>query len=197
MFGKGIFYGGIGIAIVGLLFLVLPMWLRNVDHPLTAHAALDVCAYMSDDAVIGTLPRKPETIARGLPGKSDPAEPACRLALPPASDDDESPPSIWVAVTTERMLNVGHRPVRTDRFVDTWLKESAVSGSDVTPVQGPWRRGAVIRDPGHPERLSLLADDAGGVVWVNAEGIEYPAFTAFAEAITRGLRGKPGAAPPR
>ena len=68
-------------------------------------------------------------------------------------------------VTTERMLNTpGQRPVRTDRFVDTWIKESGASGSDVTPLQGPWRRGAVIRDQGHPERVSLLADDAGVVV---------------------------------
>lgn len=196
MFGKGIFYGGIGIAIVGLLFLVVPLWLRNVDHPLTADAAVDVCAYVSD-AVIGTLPRAPATIERGVPGESDPGKPACRLELP-AADDAEESSNVWVMVTTERMLNTGqHRPLRTDRFVDTWLKESAVSGSEVTPVQGPWRRGAVIRDQGHPERLGLLADDAGVVVWVNAEGIEYPAFTAFAEAITRGLRGKPGAAAPR
>lgn len=31
----------------------------------------------------------------------------------------------------------------------------------------------------------------GDVVWVSAQSVEYPAFVAFAEAVTRGLRAKP------
>ena len=40
---KRIFYSGIGLSIVLLIFMVVPKWLRNVDHPLTALNKVDVC----------------------------------------------------------------------------------------------------------------------------------------------------------
>ena len=49
----------------------------------------------------------------------------------------------------------------------------------------------------HPGKLSLLADDAGIVLWVNGQGIDQTAFVAFSEAITRGLRDKPATAAAR
>ena len=190
MFDKRIFYSGIGLAIVLLLFLLLPLWLRNVDHPLTALAAVDVCAYLND-AVRGTLPEPPVSVAPGYPGEQDADKSVCHAELPESSVSDAPAPLVWVAVTTERMLSAGGRPQRTDRVVDVWLAESRASGSEVTPVKGPWRRGAVLREPGRPGKISLLADDAGVVVWVNAQGVDYPAFVAFAEAVTRALRAKP------
>jgi len=191
---KRILYGGIGIAIVWAMFLAVPLWLRNVNHPLmTANDAVDLCAYMSG-AVLATLPRAPEKIAAGIPNEpSAQIKPVCSAELPAQSRDDKRGPYIWFAVTSERMLNVGGggRPARTDKFVDTWLKESAVSGSDVTPLKGPWRRGAVIRERHHPNKLSLLADDAGVVLWINSQDIEEAAFVAFSEAIAKALRAKP------
>jgi hypothetical protein len=190
MLFKRILLGGIGLAIVLLAFLWLPLWLRNVDHPLSASAAVDVCSYLTDGVLV-TLPRLPETVARGMPGDPDTSKPACRLLLP-AAQRTAPAPNLWVAVTTERMLNGGGgRPQRTDRFVDTWLKESEASGSTVTPVKGPWRRAAVIRDGLHVGKLGVLADDAGVVVWVNSEGVDEPVLVAFSEAITRSLRGQP------
>ena len=190
MFHKRIFYSGIGLTIVLLLFLMLPLWLRNVDHPLTARAAIDVCAYLSD-AARDTLPEPPVNVAPGFPGGRDTGEPVCHAELPTSSTSDAAVPNVWVVVTTERMLSAEGRPQRTDRFVDRWLAEARVSGTEVTPLKGPWRRGAVLRDSARPGKLGLLADDAGVVVWVNGQGVEYPAFVAFAEAVTRGLRAKP------
>ena len=69
MLFKRIFLGGIGLAIVWLIFLTVPLWLRNVDHPLTANGAVDVCAYLSD-TVLATLPQTPEAVARGVPGRA-------------------------------------------------------------------------------------------------------------------------------
>jgi hypothetical protein len=185
--GNRILLGGIGIVLAGLLFLALPMWLRNVDHPLTAAAAVDVCSYMSD-AVLGTLAQSPTDVARGVPGEPDDGKPACHVDLSPLERGEAR--GVWAMVTTERMLSTGGRPQRTDRFVEVWLKESAAAGNDVTPVEGPWRRAALIRDRLHPQRLSLLADDAGAVVWVNGRGIENAALVAFAAEITRALRSK-------
>jgi hypothetical protein len=190
MLFKQIFLGGIGLAIVLLIFLTVPLWLRNVDHPLTANAAVDVCAYLSD-TVLATLPQVPEAVARGVPGEPDTRMSACHVVLPSSSGSATRAPGIWVAVETERMLTVDRRPTRTDRVVDTWLKESGASGSEVTPVKGPWRRAAVIHNSMRPGELSLLADDAGVVVWVNGQGIDQTALVAFSEAITRGLREKP------
>jgi hypothetical protein len=187
---KRIFYSGIGLATVLLLFLVLPLWLRNVDHPLAVQASIDVCAYFSD-AVLDTLPQRPAAVARGYPGEKDASKPVCHADLPRARASDARAPNVWVGVTTERMLSAGGRPQRTDRYVETWLTEARMSGGEVTPVTGPWRRGAVIRESGHPEKLGLLADDAGVVIYVNGQGIEDPAFLAFAEALARGLRAKP------
>jgi hypothetical protein len=152
---KQIFLGGIGLAIVLLMFLVVPLWLRNVDHPLTANAAVDVCAYLSD-TVLATLPQMPATVERGLPGEPDTGKPACHVVLPSPSGSATRAPGIWVMVETERMLTVDRRPQRTDRFVDTWLKESDASGSEVTPVKGPWRRAAVIHDSMRHSRRALL-----------------------------------------
>lgn len=69
---KRIILGGIGLAIVLLAFLAVPMlWLRNVDHALTASAAVDVCAYLTDTGLT-TLP--PATSCRSKcstrPGES-------------------------------------------------------------------------------------------------------------------------------
>jgi hypothetical protein len=130
-------------------------------------------------------------MAPGYPGEAAASRTACQLELP-APSDDEAGPKVWVSVMTERMLSAtGGRPQRTDRTVDVWLAESGVSGSEVTPVKGPWRRGAVLTERGRPGQLSLLADDAGVVVWVNGQDVEYAAFVAFAEAVTRSLRAKP------
>ena len=191
MLFKRILYGGIGIAIVWLLFLTVPLWLRNVDHPLKAVAPVDVCAHFKE-WVLATLPRPPETIDPRIPGEAaSPAMAVCSAELPPISRDDERKPYVWVSVTSERMMNAGGRPARTDRFVDTWLKESAASGSEVTPRKGPWQRGALIKDKARPRKLSLLADDAGVVLWINAQDIDEPAFIAFSEAIANALRGRP------
>jgi len=188
---KRILYGGIGIAIVWLMFLTVPLWLRNVNHPLTANAVIDACAYFTD-AVLATLPRPPEKISAGIPGEPQTSfKGACSAELPPESRVDKRKYYVWVAVTSERMLGGDRQPVRTDKFVDLSLKESAVSGSDVTPLKGPWRRGALIIERGRPNKLSLLADDAGVVLWINAQDIEEPAFVAFSEAIAKALRAKP------
>jgi len=196
MLFKRILLGGIGLAIVLLAFLWLPLWLRNVDHPLSASAAVDVCAYLTDTVLV-TLPRLPDKVTRGMPGNPDASKAACQVLLP-APERMAPAPNVWVAVTTERMLNGGGgRPQRTDRFVDTWLKETEVSGSAVTPLQGPWRRAAVIRDGLHVGKLGVLADDAGVVVWVNSEGIDESVLIAFSEALTRSLRGKPAPASAR
>jgi len=190
---KRILLGGIGLAIVWLVFLTVPLWLRNVDHPLAANAAVDVCAYLGD-TVLATLPRRPESIARGVPGDPDAGKPACHVVLPAASGSATETPDLVVMVSTERMLTVDRRPQRTDRVVDTWLKESGASGSEVTPVKGPWRRAAVIQEPMRPGKLGLLADDAGIVVWIMGQDVDPAAFVAFGEAVTRALRGKPAAA---
>jgi hypothetical protein len=189
MLVKRIFLGGIGLALAWLVLLTVPMWLRSVDHPLTANATVDVCAYLSD-TVLAALPQAPEVVARGVPGEPNTRMSACHVILPSSSGGPSRAPGIWVAVETERMLTVDRRPQRTDRVVDTWLQESGASGSIVTPVKGPWRRAAIIQDPMHPGKLSLLADDAGVVVWVNGQGIDQTVFVAFAGAITRGLRRK-------
>jgi hypothetical protein len=196
MLFKRILLGGIGLAIVWLVFLTVPLWLRNVDHPLAANAAVDVCAYLGDTVLV-TLPRRPESIVRGAPGDPDTGKPACQVVLPPASGRATETPNIVVMVSTERMLTADRRPVRTDRFVDTWLKESGASGSEVTPVKGPWRRAAVIQEPMRPGKLGLLADDAGVALWVTGQDIDAAAFVAFCEAVTRALRGKPATAAAR
>src|SRR5438094_9619089 len=145
---KRIFYSGIGLSIVLLMLLVVPKWLRGVDHPLTSAAAVDVCAYMSD-AAHNTLP-EPIKVLRGYPGEKDTGKPVCHALLPAPSSRDVPAPNVVVAVTTERMTTFEGRTQRTDRFVDTWLAESKASGSEVTPLQGPWRRAAVIRDKVRP-----------------------------------------------
>jgi hypothetical protein len=195
---KRILYGGIGIAIVWLVFLAVPlMWLRDVDHPLMAQAAVDVCSYMSDP-VLAKLPKLPDAVKRGVPGEKDTGKPACSLEWPEPKDGTGTP-SLWAMVTTERMLNAGGggRPARTDKFTDTWLRESAASGYEVTEIKGPWRRAALMRMKLKPEEVSLLADDAGLVVWINGRGIDDAPFVAFSEAFTKGLRDKPGNAPKR
>lgn len=188
MLGKRILYGGIGIAIVWLAFLVVPIWLRGVDHPLQARDRVDVCAYLTAE-VLASLPPSPLAPAPGVPGEEDTGKPACRVEWP--AGDDGAARGVWVMVTTERMLTADRRPVRTDRFVETWLAEARASGTEVTPVKGPWRRGALLREPRRPDRLGLLADDAGVVVWINGQGIDEPAFVAFAEALGPRLRAKP------
>jgi hypothetical protein len=184
---KRILYGGIGIAVVWLIFISLPvMWLRNVNHPLLAVDPVDVCAYFNE-AVLATLPRAPEKIAPQIPDEpTNPMKSMCGAVLPPESRTDPRNPFIWASVSSERSL----RRMRTDAFVDTWLKESAASGNDVTPLKGPWRRGALIKERGRPGRITLLADDAGVVLWINARDIDEPAFVAFAEAMALNLRGK-------
>src|SRR5262245_28771144 len=172
------------------MFLAVPMmWLRNVDHPLMANATVDVCAYMND-AGLATLPRPPKSIAPRIPGEGASTMQVCGVELSPASALDERTSNVWVAVTPERLLTYDRRPGRTDKFVDTWLKESAASGSEVTPLKGPWRRGAIIRERHRTNRISLLADDAGVVLWINAQDIDEPAFVAFSEAIAKALRVK-------
>ena len=198
MLFKRILYGGIGIAIVWLVFLVVPlMWLRDVDHPLMAQAAVDVCAYISD-AILAKLPELPETVTRGMPGDKDTSKPACSLEWPELKDGAKGP-RLWAGVTTERMLNTpgGGRPMRTDKFADTWLRESAASGYEVTEIKGPWRRAGLMHMKGKPDAASLLAEDSGLVVYIDSHGIEDAPFVAFSEAFTKGLRGKPGNAPKR
>ena len=185
---KRIFYSGIGLAIVLLIFMVVPKWLRNVDHPLTALNTVDVCAYLSE-AARATLP-EPIKVERGFPGEKDTGQPVCHAVLG-SSPRDASPPNVVVGVTTERMLTFEGRRQPVDRYVDTWLRESTASGSEVTPLKGPWRRAAVIREKARPANLSLLADDGGVAVLVTAQNVEYPVFVAFAETVTKGLRAKP------
>ena len=198
MLFKRILYGGIGIAIVWLVFLVVPlMWLRDVDHPLLAQAAVDVCAYMSDPILV-KLPEMPETIKRGMPDEADTSKPACSLQWPKPHDGGPAP-RLWAGVTTERMLNTpgGGRPARTDKFADTWLRESAASGYEVTEIKGPWRRAGLMHMKGKPDAVSLLVEDSGLVVYIDGRGIDDAPFVAFSEALTKGLRGKPGDAPKR
>jgi len=185
---KRIFYSGIGLAVVLLMFMVVPKWLRNVDHPLTALNTVDVCAYLSE-AARATLPQPPVKVERGFPGEKDTGQPVCHAMLSASSSRDA--PNVVVGVTTERMLTFEGRRQPVDRYVDTWLRESTASGNEVTPLKGPWRRAAVIREKARPANLSLLADDAGVAVLVTAQSVEYPAFVAFAEAVTKGLRAKP------
>ena len=90
------------------------------------------------------------------------------------------------------MLTFEGRRQPVDRYVDTWLRESTASGSEVTPLKGPWRRAGVIREKARPAKLSLLADDGGVAVLVMAQNVEYPVFVTFAEAVTKGLRAPPG-----
>jgi len=134
---KRIFYSGIGLAIVLLIFMVVPKWLRNVDHPLTALNTVDVCAYLTD-AARATLP-EPIKVERGFPGEKDTGQPVCHAVLG-SSPRDPSAPNVVVGVTTERMLTFEGRRQPVDRYVDTWLRESTASGSEVTPLKGPWRR---------------------------------------------------------
>jgi len=189
---KRILLGGIGLAIVWLSFLTVPLWLRNVDHPLMASQVVDVCTYL-DDAVLKTLPDPPDKVSRGILGNPDKSQPACTLEweLPDWKPRSAKAPNLWVGVTTERMLNsFGGRPQRTDKYVDTWLKEAAASGSEVSPLKGAWRRGALMHDSMHKDRISVLADDAGVAVLVVSQGIDEESIVAFSEAITKALKAK-------
>src|SRR5258706_1115021 len=120
MLDKRIFYSGIGLAIVLLLFMVLPLWLRNVNvnHPLTAQASIDVCAYL-DEKVQDTLSERPVATVRAYPGEKEEGKPICRFDLPPASARDAGVHNVWVRVSTERMMTSEGSPQRTDRVVDT------------------------------------------------------------------------------
>ena len=178
---KRIFYSGIGLSIVLLIFMVVPKWLRNVDHPLTALNKVDVCPYLSD-AARATLP-EPIKVDRGFPGEKDTGQPVCHAVLG-SSPRDPSAPNVVVGVTTERMLTFEGRRQPVDRYVDTWLRESTASGGEVTPLRV---HGA---GPRHSREADRKTFPAGGRRRRRLNGTrrQYPVFVAFAEAVTRVAR---------
>jgi hypothetical protein len=181
-------YGGIGLAIVLTIILGLPVWFRNASHPLAGSVAVDVCRLL-DDAVLAPLPARPERVGAQIPGFAD-ANASCYVELPPGAGGERDVRDVWVGLITLRMLSPEGRPGRTDRFVDTWLAEVKVSGSNVEPVAGPWRRGALIRGPGDAGRTELLVDDAGLVLRVGGRGLPSDTLVAFGAAVARRLRAR-------
>jgi hypothetical protein len=110
-----------------------------------------------------TLP-EPIKVDRGFPGEKDTGQPVCHAVLG-SSPRDPSAPNVVVGVTTERMLTFEGRRQAVDRYVDTWLRESTASGSEVTPLKGPWRRAGVIREKARPAKLSCWRTTAALPCW--------------------------------
>ena len=180
--------GGIGLAVALLAFMVIPLMLRNANHPLSGNTTVDVCALLQGSA-LEALGETPVAVEARLPGEKVDGKPVCTAELAIARTGD--PPrfaSVWIA--TQRMMATEGRPVATDRVVETWLKESKASGSTVSPVKGKWRNAGLIGNPRDERKLTLLIDDAGVMINITGEGVPRDAMLAFGEAATRSLRGK-------
>jgi len=182
------YFGGIGLIFVLAAFLVIPLWTRNANHPLSGRTAIDVCGLL-EDAMLMKLPEPPVKRQSQFPGQVGTAPAVCFAELPAA---DGAPRFVQVAVTTQRMLSAEGRAAKTDRFVETWLAEAEVDGAELEPVAGPWRRAALVRERRGQRKLDLLADDAGVVLWISSRGLDRQSVLSLAEAAARRLRTEKG-----
>jgi hypothetical protein len=185
--GRSVSYlGGIGLVLALAGLLALPLWLRSGDHPLSGEASLDACTLLANEMRTG-LPEQPVDVAPQPPERSGAGVAECVATFAPRRGANPGSRYVRVTVSTQRMLSQGGHPVRTDRFVQTWLTEAKASGSDVQPIEGPWRSAALIRDPGRP-KIDLLADDAGVVLLVSSVSVDAQSLVNFAGAAARRLR---------
>lgn len=168
-------------------FIVIPLKWMHPDHPLASEDTFDVCRAVQDGPV-QRLPHPPLKFQSEIPGFSDQARlnPSCYLPL--AVGEHEALRHISIVVTTQRNLALSGNRQKTAVYVDTWLKEASASGSIVTPVEGPWRRGATYHLSTSPQAKQLLADDDGVVLWFSALNLDASTLQAFAGATAQRLR---------
>ena len=176
--GKRRWSGG-GLVLLGLLLILVAVPLlrhgRGMGHPLAGSQRTDLCPL---------LPRPPAMLVGAThapqPGELHAATCEFRTA--------DGQAALRASLSSTRQLSAGG-PVRTDKFFDTWEKESAAStGTPMRDLPGVGNMAFAYRDG---QRNLVVVEDHGVMLVFESRLLEAPALEAWAQAATLAIRASP------
>jgi hypothetical protein len=180
---------GLPLLVLLTLALAIPALKTGGKHPLHAADPFDLCAYLADGPV-SRIPDAPESLRQRAPGFEPGVSAACLATFDgPLAAAQEPERYVWASVLSRRMLASPGSPGNTQRYVSVFIDELRASGSVITEVEGPWRKGVIYRESGRSERGGFLADDNGVVMVFHTRGLDENLVTDLGAALARRLRG--------